>query len=278
MKVFISADIEGVTGLVSWSQCGRPDGQHYDYAWARERMTADVNAAIRGARAGGASEVWVKDSHNTMKNLLLDRLEPGTVLVSGTGATQGGMMTGLDRSFGAAMLIGYHAMAGTAEGIMEHTLTGYVHRLSLNGQPGGEIMLSAGMAGCFGVPIVTVSSDDKGCAEAQKLLPDVETAVVKFGLGRYMGRLLPPEKTEQAIFEAARRGVEKAPEIAPWLPESPVAIRIEFNRSEEADQAARYAPVKRIDGYTLEIECDTYALAHRTVWQLINHAGTASQS
>ena len=156
MKVFISADIEGVTGMVAWSQCGRPNSEHFDFRWAREMMTHDINAAIRGCRAAGATEIVVKDSHGNSKNLLVSDLEDGVSLVSGTGSHVDGMMTGIDDSFDACMLVGYHGMAGTLHGIMEHTISGQVHRMWLNGMPAGEIAMSTGLAGHYGVPLVMV--------------------------------------------------------------------------------------------------------------------------
>lgn len=269
MKVFISADIEGCSGLISWSQCGRPNSNHYDYAYARERMTADVNAAIRGAKAAGATEIVVKDSHGNSKNLLAHQLESGTQLISGHGSSQGGMMAGIDRSFACAMLIGYHAMAGTRGGIMEHTLTGRVHRMWVNDMPAGEIALSTAVAGCVDVPIVCVTSDAAGCAEAKELLPHVETAVVKEGFGRYMGRLIHPDQTAVLIEEAARRGLENASSVDPWLPEVPITVRIEFNRTEETDSAARLLGVRRLDGYTVEVSGDSWAQVHQAAWMVV---------
>ncbi|MBS1705400.1 MAG: M55 family metallopeptidase [Armatimonadetes bacterium] len=272
MKVFISADIEGCTGLVSWSQCGRPNSDHYDYAFARRMMTNDVNAAIRGAKAGGADLVLVKDSHGNSKNLLIDELEPGTQLISGFGARQGGMMIGIDRTFNAAMLIGYHAMAGTPSAIMEHTLTGYVHRMWINGMPAGEIALSTALAGCFDVPVVTVSSDEAGCEEAEHLIKGVKTARVKQGFGRYMGKVLHPEETADLIYEAAKKGCEESSALDPWLPDLPATVRIEFNRSEEADAALTLLSVRRIDGYTVEYTGDSWAEVHQAAWKIIHYA------
>jgi len=272
VKVFISADIEGITGLVSWSQCGRPSSDYYDYAWARERFAADVNAAIRGARAAGATEVVVKDSHGNSKNLLVSDLEEGTQLISGHGSGFGGMMTGIDRDCTAALLVGYHAMAGTPSAIMEHTLTGYVHRMWVNDIETGEIGLSAGVAGCFEVPVVMISSDQAGCAEGQRVNPMMQTAVVKDGFGRFMGTCLHPSDTEKLIFEAARKGVELASSMDPYVFELPVRVKIEFNRSEEATAAARLIGVRRLDGYTVEYEADSYATAHQAAWSMISVA------
>lgn len=266
MKVFISADIEGVSGLVAWSQCGRPNGQHYDYAWARQRMTADVNAAIRGAKAAGATEVVVRDAHGNSKNLLADQLEPGTRLSSGEGSTTMGMMAGLETDFTCAFLVGYHAMAGTLNGVMEHTISGRIHRLWVNEQEIGEIGISAAVAGCFDIPIVLVTSDLAGCHEAMGLLPGVVTACVKKGTGRYMAECLHPDDAAVLIEMKAREAVEKASSLDAWLPSSPAEVRIEFNRSEEADMAGRLPGVRRVNGYTIEFSGDTWSGAHQSIW------------
>lgn len=279
MKVYISADIEGISGLVSWSQCGRPDGNHFDYPWARQRMTADVNAAIRGAKRAGATEILVKDSHGNSKNLLIDQLEPGTQLISGHGASSQGMMAGIDRSFAAAMLVGYHAMAGTEKGVMEHTVTGFVHRMKINGMPAGEIALSAGVAGCYDVPIVMISSDQAGCNEASALIEGVKTAAVKTGLGRYMAHCLHPSEAEALIEQAAFDGVNAASALDPWLPDSPTTISIELNRSEEADiVACRLPGCARVDAYTIEVTADSYAAAHQLAWAVFSLGGLGKGS
>lgn len=271
MKVYISADIEGVTGLVSWSQCGRPNSDHYDFRYARERMTADVNAAIRGARKAGATEVVVKDSHGNSKNLLASDLEPGTHLISGHGVSTEGMMANIDNTYACALLVGYHAMAGTLHGVMEHTITGQVHRLKINGHEAGEIAMAAGVAGRHGVPVVMVSSDLAGCNEASALLPGVEVAVTKKGIGRHMAHCFSPEETSAAIEEAAERAVRRAPNFAvqPYLPEPPYTFTIEFNRQEEADNAARLARCHRLDAYTVEYYADNWDTAHQAAWNLL---------
>lgn len=280
MTVYISADIEGISGLVSWSQCGRPNSEYFDYRWARERMTADVNAAIRGARAAGAERVVVKDSHGNSKNLLIDMLEPGTELISGygSGGVVDGMMQGVDESFDAAMLIGYHAMAGTAKGIMEHTISGRVHHMWINDMPAGEIAMSAGVAGRYGVPIVAISSDQAGCNEASALIPGIESAVVKIGLARYMGHCYHPADTAKAIEAAAKQGVQNRKQIAPWKPTEPVTFRIEFNRSEECDYSARIFGVKRLDAFTVEYTGKDYLEAHQVAWTMLSMAGLGAEA
>jgi len=276
MRVYISADIEGVTGLVSWSQCGRPNSQHYDFAFARRMMTHDVNAAVRGARAGGATFIRIKDSHGNSKNLLVDELEPGVELVSGHGAGADGMMEGLDDSFDAALLIGYHARAGTLGGIMEHTITGGIHRMWVNGAEMGEIGLSSAAAGHKGVPIAFVSSDAAGCREASELL-GVPTAVVKEGYGRYMGKMLHPEETSTLIGDGVMNALS-ASLRSPFVLDEPVTIRVEFNRAEEADWVGRAPEVKRVDGYTCELSAGSFAQAHRAFWVMIGLSAAGARS
>jgi D-amino peptidase len=274
MNVFISADIEGITGLVSWSQCGRPKGDHYDFGFARRMMTHDVNAAVRGARKAGAKRVVIKDSHGNSKNLLIEDLEPGVELISGYGSGCHGMMEGIDGSFDAAFLVGYHAKAGTANGIMEHTYTGRAHRLFINEVELGEIGLSAATAGRLGVPLALVTSDEMGCREASSMILGVHTAVTKYGFGRYMGRLLHPSETGPLIektAEAALRDLNK-----PWTFHGECVVRLEVNRTEDADWAARIPGITRIDGYNVSVTVDNYTDAQSWAVVLMS-VGTLGQ-
>lgn len=280
MKVFISADMEGITGLVSWSQCGENTSKCYDFAFAREMMTHDVNAAIRGARKAGATEIMVRDAHGNSKSLLVSLLEPPVTLASGSGhGVIQGMMTGLDSTFDAAMLIGYHAKAGTKRAIMEHTLTGGIHRLKLNGVEYGEMGLSAFAAGDLGVPIVTISSDQAGITEAEGLVSAVATAVTKFPLSRYAGKLLDPDETAHRIESAAEKGVgaRKSIKAKKWSGEC--TLELEFCRSEMADNAAWYPGLEQIDGYTLRGTYPSFEEAHRAIWVMtsLESGGVRSQ-
>lgn len=232
-------------------------------------MTHDVNAAIRGARAAGATEIVIKDSHGNSKNLLIDELEPGVRLVSGHGSGIDGMMMGIDETFDAALLVGYHAMAGTTAGIMEHTITGGVHRLRINGIPSGEIALSAGVAGRYGVPLVFISSDEAGCAEAADRIHHIRTAAVKKGFGRYMGECLSPDQTAPLIEEGVHEALTHRSDIHPWLPAEPTTITVEFNRSEEADMCSKLLMANRLDAYTMEVKFDSYLKAHQACWVLM---------
>lgn len=273
MKIYISADIEGVTGVVNWKQCGGPSGDHYDWQFARRMMTGDVNAAIRGAKAAGATEIVVKDSHNVSRNLLIDELEQGVELISGTRSNDDGMMDGIDSSFAGCFLVGYHAMAGTTDGVMEHTISGRVHRAWVNGMPAGEMLYSAYAAGRHDVPLIFVSSDDKGVAEAQTIVPGVETATTKYGMGRYMAKLRHPSVVWPEIEEAARRAVAGLEFASPLICNSPVLAKLEFNRSEETDDSSQLEGWSRTDAYTIEREFTNWHQAHVGIRRAISFAG-----
>lgn len=273
MKVFLSADIEGCTGLVSWSQAGRPSSEHYDWRFAREMMTHDVNAAIRGARKGGATHITVKDSHNTGKNLLIDMLEPSVHLISGTGVGWDGMMEGVaghDRVF----LIGYHAMAGTPSAIMEHTLTGRIHRLWIDGQEQGEIGISALTAGQYGLPIHLVVSDDKGCAEAQRVTDGVMTCETKTSFGRYMGEVVPPSVTGLKIEAAAAAAMRV--EAAVWRPLDRHEVILECTTTTEGDAVSRLNDWSRLDGYRL-VATGSWQHVHRAIYAATKAMASANQ-
>lgn len=278
MNVYISVDIEGATGVTSFSQCGRPSSDHYDFPFARRMLTADVNAAIRGARAAGAKRVVVKDSHANCKNLLGDELETGTELISGTGAGKDGMMDGIDATFGAAMLIGYHGMAGALHAMMDHALVGGLHRFWLNGTEVGEIAISSAVAGAYGVPTVLVTGDDETCAEATACVAGIETYSTKTGFGRYMGWAKHPSETGPGIEAAAIRAVSAATKIAPFVVSGLVTMRAQFRTAEEADLPALMEGVSRLDAYTLEWVRPDLLSAHRVMLSVFNLSIRGRQS
>ncbi len=277
MKVFIAGDIEGITGLVGWSQCEAP-GSGPDWDFARRMYTHDINAAIRGAKAGGATEVVVKDSHNMCRNLLVDQLEPGTRLISGIGADRDGMMTGIDPAFSAAFLVGYHSMAGTAVGVMEHALYGGLHRCWINGVEAGEILASGLVAGAYGVPLALVTSDDAGCAEASSQVPGVTTYSVKKAVGRFMADLKHTSETGPGIEAAAKKAMQSASGLKPLLATGPVTWRVEFHYTNEVETCLVLPFVRRIDGYTIEFTGATYLESHTLLYAVFGIAGQGRRS
>jgi D-amino peptidase len=212
VKVFISVDMEGITGLTDPEDV-LPEGA--DYSRGRVFMTGDANAAILGAFDAGADEVLVNDSHWIMRNLLLEQLDPRARVIKGFHKPMC-MVQGLDESFDAAVFVGYHSCAGTEGGVLNHTLLGKeVQNLLLNGEPIGETRLNSLLAGHFGVPVAFVAGDDAVCREAKSVLgEDLATFAVKDGIDMFAASCLHPEVAQKGIREgvaAALRNLSREP-------------------------------------------------------------------
>jgi D-amino peptidase len=205
-KVFISADMEGISGISGSDQLSASGAE---YNRSRKLMADDVNAAIRGARAGGATEIVVNDSHGSMRNLRLEDLDPAARLIS-HGFKRYGMMQGLDESFDAAIFIGYHAQAGTPTGVFAHTGSGIVADVRVNGQSLGEGGLNTLVAGWYGVPVVLVTGDDVAVKQVAAVAPGARTVAVKRALNPRAVELRPLAEVHREIETGAREAVAGA--------------------------------------------------------------------
>ncbi len=244
MKVYILTDLEGVGGVISPNQTfeGKPG-----YERAREWLTHDVNAAVEGALAGGATEVLVLDGHgaNGACNFIYDKLHPGAEYIQGTPWTE--YLQSFDESFGALFMVGAHAMAGTQGAVLEHTMSSLSWvEMRINGQPMGEIGLGAAIGGHFGVPFAMVSGDDKACREAADICPGIECAVVKEGISRTCARLLPMPVVRERIVTAAANAIRKAEQLQPFDIGGPVQIEIEYFRNDMVDGVMERDGVQRV--------------------------------
>jgi D-amino peptidase len=202
LKVFISVDMEGITGVVNWEDVSRT-GKDYDYF--RRIMTLETNAAIEGALAAGATEILVRDSHGSARNILPELLNQRAKLLRDWSGGPLSMMEGIDDTFGAVVFIGYHAKAGTPDALLDHTSSGNVTDVSINGMSLPEAGYNALIAGHFGVPVVFVAGDRAICNQVETLFGTVETVAVKDGIGS-AALNSHPEVTRQQI----RAGVESA--------------------------------------------------------------------
>jgi D-amino peptidase len=202
LKVFISVDMEGITGVVNWEDVSR-SGK--DYGYFRRIMTLETNAAIEGAVAAGASDILVRDSHGSARNILPELLDERAKLLRDWSGGPLSMMEGIDETFDAVIFIGYHAKAGTPDALLDHTSSGNVTDVSINGVSLPEAGYNALIAAHFGVPVVFVAGDQAICNQVQELFGTVETVAVKQGIGSAsLG--LHPAVTHQQI----RSGVEAA--------------------------------------------------------------------
>ncbi|MFQ5551091.1 MAG: M55 family metallopeptidase [Gemmatimonadales bacterium] len=246
LKVYISADMEGVAGAVTSEQLG-PAG--FEYGRFRQFMTDEVLAAIDGARAAGATEFLISDSHGNGQNILIEQIPDGITIVRSWPRPLM-MMQGIDDSFDAAMFIGYHASTTNPEGVRAHTMSSArLAGVYLNGTAVPEAGLNAAIAGHFGVPVVMISGDDAAVAEAQELLGPIEGAVVKWNYGFHSARTLTPGDATRLIREAAERALRRLDEFNPYVMERPVTVDITFKNYRPAEVLDYLSIVERIDAH-----------------------------
>ncbi len=276
MKVFVSIDLEGVTGV-----CREQQIEPGRLAWqeARALMRGDLDAVLDGCRAGGATEMVVCDAHDRGANLAVAGLPIDVRLVSGSPEPLG-MMAGIDESFGAALFVGYHARAGTRAAVLDHTFTYKVFRVRVDDMAeAGEFALNAALAGRFGVPAVFVSGDAATLDEARETVPGVEGAVVKEAKARRVARLFSPVVTRPLLAAAAERAVRGAAQQPPapldWNERS---LRVVFMRTDFCDAAAICPGVERIDARSIRIEHEDYLDTYTAFGAALRLAATVGPS
>lgn len=198
MKIYISVDIEGISGVVTGNQT-HEGGVGYERA--RKLMTEEVNAVIKGIRSLGITDILVNDSHGPMTNILIEDLNEDAKLISGSKKLLG-MMEGIDKSYDAVMLIGYHARHNTS-GVLAHSYDGRViSEVKINGKIVGEVEFNSMLAGYFGVPVVMVSGDDVLSKQVKSFNADIETVVVKKAHSRYTAECLHPKKVHRILHDS----------------------------------------------------------------------------
>ncbi len=236
MRVYISVDMEGVAGIVHEDQTNPVEQRcAHEYARGRKLMTGEANAAVEGALAAGADYVLANDSHWDMRNLLAEDLHPAAELLSG-GPKRLSMLEGIEAGFDASLFIGYHAKAGTARALLDHTMTDIVRDARLNGRSMGELGLNAALAGAYGVPVALVSGDRATADEARDVLgAGVGVVVVKDAVSRHAARSVAPEVARKRIREGVTEALRRP--HRPFVPPSPSTIEVDFQFTYQADYA-----------------------------------------
>ncbi len=265
MKVFISCDMEGISGISSWYLASRKQAAYQE---GRRLMTAEVNVAVAACFDAGAKEVWVRDAHSSAHNIIVDQLDERATLIAGW-PEPSAMVGEIDDSFDACILLGYHSMAGTRDGLMCHTMTERLKGVRVNGVAVGELGIAALNAGAHGVPVVAVTGDAAVCREAQQLMPWVKTATVKWALAREAARLLPLAEARRRVAEAVGAGIEaaRAGQVKPLVFDTPLQVEVDFFLGLDAARAAAEHGGERLGSATVRFEVpDGVALA-----QLIGH-------
>ena len=242
MKIFISADMEGTAGVTDWDQV-MPDRP--DYARFRRLMTEEVNAAVLGALEGGAKEIVVNDAHHTMRNILIEELHPQAQLVSGSPKPLS-MMQGIDTSFDAVFFTGYHAAAGTQDGVLDHTYSSVaIRQVKLGSMIVGEAGLNAALAGHFKVPVALVTGDATAVQQVKKIVTHVEAVSVKEPFGRTAAQSYQPVEARRRIKEGAARALKRVKDLKPLTIPRPVELEVELMYTVMADRCMLIPGVTR---------------------------------
>ena len=260
MRVHVIADMEGVAGIVKWAQT---EGGTKLYEEGRVLYTEEINAAVRGARARGATEIVVMDCHGaggdyTFNSLVPELLDPGCEYVIQSEWTE--YTAFLEEGCDAALFVGMHAMAGTETGVLSHTVSGEAwQNLRFNGRLVGETGINAALCGHFGVPVLLVTGDRATCAEATELLgAGLTTVEVKVGLGRFSARTKTPHQARELIEAGARAALANLSAVAPYDPGRPCEIEIDFATPDRLQEYANRKGVEVTGPRTLVVRGDDW--------------------
>ncbi|MBY7144715.1 M55 family metallopeptidase [Virgibacillus sp. NKC19-3] len=232
MKLYVSVDMEGITGLPDHTYVTA--GKH-NYERGRKIMTEETNYVIDAASKFGCKSILINDSHSKMNNLLIEDLHPEAELITGDVKALS-MMQGLDETYAGAMFVGYHVRAGQF-GVMSHAMIHAVRNFYIDDKPIGEMAFNAYVAGFFGVPILLVSGDDQAAKEAEELIPNVVTVAVKETISRSAVKSLTPKKAGALLKEKTKQALENRHQVQPLTPPNSPTLKIEFNNYGQAEWA-----------------------------------------
>jgi D-amino peptidase len=267
-RVFISVDMEGIWGVVHGDQVSSATGE---YGPARKWMAEDVNAVIAGLWAAGAREIFVNDSHGGMRNIVADALDSRASLISGTPKPLS-MMQGIDPTFDAAIFVGYHARAGSAPAVLDHTISGAtVYTIKVNGKELPEMGLNAAIAGYYKVPVIMLTGDAVTCDQARELFgPGVTTVAVKEAVGRTAARMLPRSEALAQLSAGARKALTGVAQAKPFVLPPPFAFELEFHNSGQAESPMLVPGVKRLGPRAVGFTANDYIEGFKLLRALIS--------
>ena len=254
LKVFISVDMEGICGVINWDETGQGGP---DYGMFRTLMTQEVNAAIAGAVAAGATEILVRDAHDSARNILPELLDPRARLLREWTYGPLSMMEGIDKTYDAAIFIGYHARASTPDAVLKHTMTTKLLDVIINGKKMPEAGINGLIAGHFGVPVVLVSGDQAIARQAKELFGDIETAVVKEAIST-AAIMLHPSKARDLIREKTTAALKRLKDFKPLKFNPPYALDVAFADEALAQKASWIPGAVRKDEHTVSFTTNDF--------------------
>ena len=248
LRIYISADMEGVVGAVTGEQLG-PGG--FEYERFRQFMTDEVNAEIDAARAAGATEFLVSDSHGNGQNLLIEQM-PDDVMIVRSWPRPLGMMEGIDETFDGVIFTGYHASTANTRGVRAHTMSSAnITSLRLNGIEMTEGSMNAAIAGHFGVPIILVTGDDAAVAENQVIIGDIEGAIVKWSYGFHSARTLTPEAAYEEIRTRTASAISRIDDFEPYVLETPIELELSLKHYMPVETLSYLPNVEKVNSHTI---------------------------
>jgi len=272
-RVFISIDMEGISGIVDWSEVNHKENE---YSFTRKLMVGDLNSAIEGALESGVKEIVVSDAHGRMRNIRPEDVHESAHLVRGS-PKPNAMMEGVNDDFDAALYLGYHSMKGTKNGIMCHTISGStVDGIWINGRETGEFGLNSALAGTYGVPSVFLAGDEAATKEAEDFVNGITTATVKWAVGRYAAKCLHPNVSGKLIKSKVMDALtKKFP--APRRVDEPVEVKIKFTSSTMCDVVDLMPSFERSGGRIMTGTFQDYRRAVNALRAGIYLAGAAER-
>lgn len=255
MKVYISADMEGITGVTHWDEV---DHDKPVYGRFQKQMSLEVAAACEGARAAGAKEIWVKDAHYSGRNILADYLPEGVKLIRGWSGHPYSMVQELDGSFDGLMMVGYHSRAGLGSNPLAHTISsGRLESIYINDQQTSEFFLYGNIAAKHGVPLVFVSGDAGLSEEVKEVSPHTVTHTTMTGVGNSTISLQPKESIA-AIRVKSEKAMKGDLSKCQWNHPDSFSVRIRFVKHHLAYRASQYNGASLLDSKTIEYMVDDY--------------------
>ena len=246
MKVYISADIEGITNVTAWEETELGNIEH---PMAAKQMTKEVISACEAAFECGATEIYVKDAHDSARNIICDQLPKGVTLIRGWTCTPESMMAGIDKSFDAAIFIGYHSGAGFNGNPLSHTMNKGNNYVKINGKKIAEFDMNAYVAAYYDVPVIFVSGDEQLCEHAKEIVPNIEACGVKKGWGEATFNINPADACK-LIKEGIQKGFSKLNECRIVSPDK-FEMEINFKECVHALRSSYYPGAEQIDDRTV---------------------------
>ena len=255
MKIYISADIEGITGIAHWDETEKSKPDYQKFA---KQMTDEVKAACEGAIKAGVKEIWIKDAHDTGRNILADELPQMIKLVRGWSEHPYLMVQELDKSFDALLMIGYHSFGSSSSNPLSHTLSSSaLNYIKLNGEYASEFLIHGYAAATVGVPVVFISGDEGICQEASRINKNIKTVAVNKGVGNSVISIHPKlavEKIKESVELILKGDID---ECKIELPEH-FKVEISYKKHASAFKASFYPGMKQISSTNLVFETDDY--------------------